>query len=314
MTEEEKMMAQEWMVDGPRVIDVGGENEQVAIVKVALVGGRVDLVCHDDSPTARLEIQDVQGPPLLVRWDGTTLKVSHLDDGGDDLLEKLKSRFQKGMGKMSARVSLSVPASAVVNIATVSAGSLVNGAHNDVKVGTVSGSITLDDIHGVVKASTVSGDVEGHLLHGQLKANTVSGALTVQASTLDAIKLNTVSGDITLDLVNFTADVKSTSVSGDVTVRVPPGGGYAVTARTGSGHVVIDGVAVGASAGGSRSGTRAEGDEALTIVANSVSGNVVVLRNRPTDATGPGADADADAGDDIQDEPFGGPLRSQDSA
>ncbi len=298
-------MAQDWMVDGPRVIDVGAEHEQVAILKVTLVGGRVDVVTHDDSPTARLEIQDVQGPPLLTRWDGTTLKVSHLDDGGDDLVERLKSRFQKGMGRMSARVSVSVPATTVVNITSVSADALVNGAHNDVKVGTVSGSITLDDIQGVVRASTVSGDVEGHQLHGQLKANTVSGGLTVQASTLETIKLNTVSGDITLDLLNHTVDVKSTSVSGDVTVRVPPGGGYAVTARTGSGHVVIDGVAMGASAGGSRVGTRAEGDEALTIVANSVSGNVVVLRNRPTDEV---------VADGIQDEPVEEAPRAEGSA
>lgn len=278
-------MAQDWMITDPRAIDIGDESEQVAIVKVTLVGGRVDVVTHDDSPTARLEVQDVQGPPLLARWDGTTLKISHVEDGKEDLVEKLKSRLrQRGWSTMSARVSLSVPATTVVAVTTVSADALVNGAHNDVKVATVSGAITLDDITGVVRASTVSGDVEGHQLEGSLKANTVSGGLTVQASRLDTIRLNTLSGDITIDLVNSTVDVKSTSVSGDVTVRVPPGGGYAVSGRTVSGHVVIDGVAIGASSGAPRAGTRTEGDEALTISANSVSGNVVILRNRPTDA------------------------------
>jgi len=33
------------------------------------VGGRVDVVTHTDSPTARVEIAEVTGGPIRVRWD-----------------------------------------------------------------------------------------------------------------------------------------------------------------------------------------------------------------------------------------------------
>lgn len=269
-------MAQEWQIDGPRVIDVGNEQEVVSGLKVALVAGRVDIVTHEDSPTARLEVHRVDGRPLLVRWDGSTLKVTHVRDQDGGLLDNLK-RLGSSRDKLSARVSLSVPASARVSTSTVSAEALVNGVRGQVRASTVSGTITLDDITGDVDANTVSGDIECHALRGDFKGNSVSGGLTVQASRLGAVRLNTVSGDITLDLTDGTAQLRSTSVSGDVTVRIPNGGGYDVAAHTATGHVVIDGVSMSSSAG-QRGGQLSDGDRALTIRAKSVSGDVVVLR------------------------------------
>ena len=69
-------MAQEWQIDGPKVLDIGDEFETVSKLKLGLVAGRVDIVTHDDSPTARLEVHEVEGRPLLVSWDGATLKIS----------------------------------------------------------------------------------------------------------------------------------------------------------------------------------------------------------------------------------------------
>ena len=58
-------MAQEWQIDGPKVLDIGDEFETVSKLKIGLVAGRVDIVTHDDSPTARLEVHEVEGRPLL---------------------------------------------------------------------------------------------------------------------------------------------------------------------------------------------------------------------------------------------------------
>ena len=66
-------------------------------------------------------------------------------------------------------------------------------------------------------------------------------------------------------------------MSGDVTVRIPAGGGYAVNAHTASGAVVIDGTSM-TGPPGKRGGQLVDGDQALVVKANSVSGNVVVLR------------------------------------
>jgi len=156
-----------------------------------------------------------------------------------------------------------------------------------VKANTVTGVITLDEITGNVDANTVSGDIECHGLDGDFKGNSISGALTVQASRLGQIKLNTVSGDIALDLTDGRAQIQSNSVSGDVTVRIPRGGGYDVAAHTASGHVVIDGKSMNGDTPYQRGGQLSDGDKALVIKANSVSGNVVVLRATDVQDTPP---------------------------
>lgn len=270
-------MAQEWQIDGPKVLDIGDEFETVTKLKLGIVAGRVDIVTHDDSPTARLEVHEVAGPALLVTWDASTLKVSHVKDKDGSLWEAVKS-FGQDKGRRSVRISISVPATTDVNASTVSAEALINGVRATVKANTVTGLITLDDITGNVDANTVSGDIECHALEGGFKGNSISGALTVQASHLGQIRLNTVSGDITLDLTDGRAQIQSNSVSGDLTVRIPAGGGYDVAAHTAAGHVVIDGQSLNRDAPYQRGGQLSDGDKALVIKANSVSGNVVVLR------------------------------------
>ncbi len=270
-------MAQEWQIDGPKVLDIGNENETVGKLRLSLVGGRADIVTHDDSPTARLEVHAVTGPPLLVSWDGWTLSISHLKDKDGSLWESMKSLGQD-MGKRSARISISVPATTSINASTVSADALINGVRARVKANTVTGSLTLDDIVGNVDANTVSGDIECHALQGDFSGNLVSGALTVQASRLHKIRLVTVGGDATLDLTDSGAQIQSNSVSGDVTVRIPKGGGYDVSAHTATGQIVIDGQSMDGNAPHQHGGRLIEGDKALVIKANSVTGNVVVLR------------------------------------
>jgi hypothetical protein len=270
-------MAQDWQIDGPKVLDIGNENETVGKLGLGLVAGRVDIVTHDDSPTARLEVHEVDGPPLLVSWDGWTLRISHVKEKDGSLWDNLKS-LGNDKGKRSARISISVPATTTINASTVSADALINGVRAAVKANTVTGSLTLDDIVGNVDANTVSGDIECHALEGDFKGNTVSGALTVQASRLHQIRLNTAGGDITLDLTDGGAQIQSNSVSGDVTVRIPQGGGYDVAAHTATGHIVIDGQSMDGNAPHQHGGRLIEGDKALVIKANSVTGNVVVLR------------------------------------
>jgi hypothetical protein len=72
-------------------------------------------------------------------------------------------------------------------------------------------------------------------------------------------------------------------VSGDVTVRAPLTG-FDVEANTASGSIVVDGRQLskgfgGGSKGHERVGHLREGDGALEIKANAVSGSIVVLRS-----------------------------------
>ncbi len=273
-------MAEQWQVDGPRIIDVGSDQERIESLVVALIGGHVGVVTHSDSPSARVEVTSVEGLPLRVSWDGHVLKVMHDKQSAGSLFDALR-RLIDQPGDQRAEVSISVPASVRVSVSTVSAGVVASGLRRGLTANTVSGELTVSDIEGTTKLNTVSGAAECAGLRGEAKLNTVSGSITVQDSDIRAAKLNTVSGGIALDLRNGRADVSSNSVSGDVTVRAPYTG-YAVSASSATSQVVIDGQSFGRAeraawgdgrshgwAGGSAATLR-QGDESLRIKANSV--------------------------------------------
>ncbi|MGB8381065.1 MAG: DUF4097 family beta strand repeat-containing protein [Dermatophilaceae bacterium] len=281
-------MAESWQIDGPRVLDIGGEDERVRSLVVGLVGGHVDIVTHVDSPTARVEVSEVEGLPLQVSWDGRTLKVMHGKESDQSMLDALKRLFEN-FGRNRATVSVSIPSDAKVSVNTVGASAVINGLRRGVTTNTVSGSLTLSDIEGKVSINTVSGNTECVDLRGDTRLISVSGEITVQSSSIPTATLNTVSGDIALDLTNAAAQLSSNSVSGDITVRAPFTG-YAVTANTASGQVVIDGRSLGRATGKKTSGangTLRSGDESLQLKANAVSGDVTLLRATAAPGTGP---------------------------
>ncbi len=276
------MTAQEWRIEGPRVLDIGAEDERVTRLEVGIVGGRVDVVTHDDSPTARVEVTEVEGLPVRVTWDGGRLRVIHGKDDDANIFEMLK-RTVETFGRNRCVVSISVPVATRTSVSTVSAAAVVSGVHAKVSVNTVSGTLTLSDLVGAIDLNTVSGTVEGDDLDGPTSVNTVSGSVTLQGSRLSSVEANTVSGDIALDLVSGTARIQSNSVSGDVTVRAPLRG-YDVEGHTASGQVVIDGRTLPKNGhhgfgGRGKSGRLSEGDGALKVTASAVSGNIVVLRS-----------------------------------
>ncbi|MDF2143705.1 DUF4097 family beta strand repeat-containing protein [Knoellia sp. p5-6-4] len=276
-------MPEKWSVEGPRVLDIGGDGEQVRALKVGIVGGRVDVVTHDDSPTARVEVLEVVGQPVLVRWDGSMLRITHGPDSDLGVVDRVRQTVE-GIDHNRVVVSVSIPQEATATVSTVSADALVAGVRAAVRTNTVSGSLTLDDLTGAASVNTVSGAVECSRLKGPLSVNSVSGSVTAQRSDLPDVSIHTVSGDVALDMLNGTASISSTSVSGDVTVRSPIGG-YDVRATSPGGQVVVDGRELrhGPYAAG---GQLTDGDGALRLRANAVTGNVVVLRAARGPATG----------------------------
>ena len=279
-------MAETWTIEGPRVLDVGGEGERVSALKVGIVGGRVDVVTHDDSPAARVEVSEVEGQPVLVRWDGSRLQISQGKESDSSLIDRARSRFE-GIERNRVVISVSIPQDASAQVSTVSASALVAGVRGRVKANTVSGSFTIDDIVGNTDVNTVSGDVECQHVRGHLRINSVSGMVTARQCDLPSVGVLTVSGDVALDLTNGTAAISSTSVSGDITVRAPHDG-YSVKANTASGQVVVDGRELrrGPHAAG---GQLTDGNGSLQVKANAVSGNIVVLRAESGRAASDGA-------------------------
>lgn len=273
-------MGEEWIIEGPRVIDVGGDGERVRELSVAVVGGHVDVVTHNDSPTARVEVTSIKGRPLKVEWDGAKLKVNHGIDA-KRILDRLRGALDT-LDRNRVTLSISIPEEARTTVSSVSASSLLAGMRSGANAHTVSGTMTLDDITGSVDINTVSGEVECLDLAGDLTVNTVSGAVTAQHSTLSSVSVNTVSGDVTLDLENDRSKISSNSVSGDVTVRTRHDG-YDVRGASATGQVVVAGQSV--SKQQQRRGERVRaGDGGVHLDANAVSGNVVLLQAQPGEA------------------------------
>ncbi len=302
-------MARSWHFDRPVVQEVGGVGEPVRAVHVVLLGGRVDVVAHAGRSSVRLDVQDVIGRPLGVSLGDGTLRVEQHKEPGSPFLDMVKGFFANGAS--SARLTLTVPAGVKVTITTVSGDVLVGGVEGDVTVSTVSGAVSLSRLAGRVDVRTVSSAVDAAGLSGELKTKSVSGRLTVDGSTLRSAKLATVSGPLVLDLVGPVGLVTANAVSGDITIHIPGGAGYDVTAASQSGHVVVDGHTLSGGADADKGGHRFEGDRTFAIKARTVSGNVVVLRGESAGV--PRVESDAlphlvGRADDVQDarRPSGG--------
>ena len=276
------MAEESWVVSGPQVIDL----DQVRSLRVQLVGGRVDVVTHDE-PGARVEVHSVDGRPLEVSLIDGELRVGYQFtlDGWEGFLEK----FRNFRDKDRADVSIAVPRDLPTKVGTVSAEGLVAGIQAPASVSTVSGSVVVDGTRGTLKANSVSGEVVVRDHAGDLSLNTVSGELAASGA-LTRVHANSVSGELALDVTSGSTSIDATTVSGDVTVRLPEGELVDVTANAVSGRLVVDGEDHSGNMPGRKVVLRTT-DARSRVTASTVSGNVTLLRGAPagTGATsGPG--------------------------
>jgi hypothetical protein len=223
-------MAQHWSVEEPTTLDVPG----VRRLSLRVVSGEVDVVAGPDVETARVEVHDLEGPPLRVTLDDDgTLSVVHdkLTWGG--LLDWLK-----GPHKASAHVSVSVPADVDVQLGVVDADATVSGVSGATSVKSVSGEVTLSGCSGEVTAQTVSGRLESQGLDGRLHFSSVSGDVTLRLPSEPSLDVNaqSVSGRMTAGEYGLTDD----SGPGRRRMRGAIGGGAAkLSAKTVSGDVTL---------------------------------------------------------------------------
>ena len=101
---------------------------------------------------------------------------------------------------------------------------------------------------------------------------------------------NSVSGELALDVTSGSTSIDATTVSGDVTVRLPEGELVNVTANAVSGRLVVDGEDHSGNMPGRKVVLRTT-DAGSTVTASTVSGNVTLLRGSPADSgtpSGPG--------------------------
>lgn len=286
----------EWSVAEPGKLTF---DEPVSDLHVRVVNGTVNVVGTDEG-SARLEISEIEGPPLRVTHEGGTLTVAY-----DDLPWKgfLKWLDRKGW-RRSAVVSLAVPAETRVEVGVVGAGAVVSGIRGTSVVKGVTGDTTLVGLAGPVRADTVSGNVEAQSVTGDLRFNSVSGDLTVVEGSGSSVKADSVSGSMIVDLdPDGPTDVRLTSVSGEIAIRLPAPADADIEANTASGAITnaFDGLRVHGQWGAHKiTGRLGAGTGKLR--ATTVSGSIALLRRPPREddpweATAPANSAGADSGD-----------------
>jgi Putative adhesin len=279
----------EWTIAEPRKLTFDGRTDKL---QVRIVGGTVNVVGTDEG-SARLEVSEIEGPPLIVTQEGSTLTVAYEDLPWKGLLGWLD---RKGW-KRHAVVSLAVPADSRVEVGVIAANAVVSGIGGRTSVNGVSGDATLVGLSGPVDVNTVSGSIEAQSLSGDIKANSVSGELTVVDGSGGRVKADSVSGGMVLDLgPRSGTDVRLSTVSGEVAIRLPDPGDAEVDANTASGSVFssFDELHVTSQWGAKRlTGTLGKGDGKLRVT--TVSGTIALLRRPP-----------AEPDDEPHDEP-GGP-------
>ncbi|MEU6364295.1 DUF4097 family beta strand repeat-containing protein [Streptomyces sp. NPDC046931] len=276
----------EWSVAEPRKLTF---DAPVTALHVRIVNGTVNVVGTEES-SARLEVSEIEGPPLTVTQRDGTLTVAY-----DDLPWKgfLKWLDRKGW-RRSAVVSLAVPASTRVEVGVIGANAVVSGVDGAVESKGVTGETTLVGLSGPVRVTTVSGNVEAQGVTGELRLNSVSGDLTVIEGACPLVKADSVSGSIILDLdpTSGPTDARLTNVSGEIAIRLPHPADAEIEANTASGTVsnAFDDLRVTGQWGAKRVTGRLGGGNGR-LKATTVSGSIALLRRpapeeEPWDAPG----------------------------
>jgi len=261
-------VAQEkWLVDGPKTIDV----ENIRKLKVSLIGGQVDIVGHDE-PGARVEIHSVSGRDLKVGLDGDTLEIDHPQLSWDNWLDV----FTSFRGNARADVSVMVPRQTLLKFGAVSATTLISGLRNDATISIVNGDLVVDGVHGDMQLNSVNGEISVRDHHGRIAVHTVSGDVTVSGEVL-GMTSEGVSGDVFLDVVGVPDEVRLSTVSGAITVRLDRDVPVSYTINTVSGRLQLDDAEI-TGVRGRYTGKHGSLDQRwLDFRANTVSGNVSVL-------------------------------------
>lgn len=258
---------EEWMVEGPKVIDLAGIDR----LKVGLIGGQVDIVGHDE-PDTRVEVHSVSGRALRIAVRDGRLEIDHPQLRWDNWLETMRT-FRAAA---RADVSVLVPREIGLRLGVVTASALLSGTRGDASLSTVSGDLVVDAVQGDLQVNAVSGEIAVRDHQGRMSVHTVSGDVTASGD-LRSFSSDGVSGDVFLDLKGRGGSVIVNTVSGSVTARLEPDVSVDYAIATASGRLQLEDQHLTIVRGRYLGSSGPEGGDRLDLKVNSVSGNVNVL-------------------------------------
>ncbi|TFC84575.1 hypothetical protein E3T24_10090 [Cryobacterium sp. TmT2-59] len=285
------MALEKWLVNPgqTKVIDI----ELVRNLKVGMIGGKIDVIGHDD-PVTRVEVHSVSGKDLKISLDGDTLEIDHPQLRWDNFIEV----FASFRGTAKADVSIMVPRDVALKFGVITADALISGLRNGGRVSTVSGDIVVDGVTGDLELNGVNGEMQVRNHDGSIVAHTVSGEITASGD-IRRFSLDGVTSDVFLDIEGTPDSINTNTVSGNLTVRLGADVGTKYHLNTVSGTLQLDDQTIRGTFGkGYESSTGVLDGSWLDLYANSVSGDISVVR-RSAEAGGPQGESAADTAGEV---------------
>ena len=177
----------------------------------------------------RVEISNISGEVKVIGWSGDEVNISgRLEDGVEDLdISSAGDRLRievdleyRTRNNGSAYLTIKMPATADLEVETVSADITVDGVTGEISLESVSGQIEVSGESGSLEAVSVSGNVRATSTSGRSELGSVSGNVIVGHATgrLDA---EVVSGDIEIE-AGLLDSLVAESVSGRIFCAAQP--------------------------------------------------------------------------------------------
>lgn len=280
------MAIEQWIVDGPRVIDV----QTVRSVRARLAGGAISVLAHNE-PSTRIEVSGLTGRDLKIAIDGDQLLIDHPQLSWTDVQTSAKTIWNQP----TAVISVLVPTGVDVDVLGVSSEVLVAGINGRIDINTVGGEQFLDATRGELHLNSIGGEisVRGHA--GKAVVKTASGDVTA-TGPLVSFDGSTVSGATIVDVTSGSPSlIANKSVSGATTVRLPGDTNPSYQVSTVGSSVQLDGLHLEPLRGTTYRSEPREG-EVTDVRISTVTGRVSVMLSARTPRAG---EAPADFDDRI---------------
>ena len=196
------------------IVVTGGSGDEVSIEAVKRTRG-------DRSELASVEIV------VEERAGRVDVRAEH---------DRMRDRGRRG-DSASVDFTVTVPASASLDVHSVSGSVKVTGVRGAVRAETVSGNVTTADTPNQEHAKSVSGDVSlpGAAAEGDLSAGSVSGNITAKGLKARGLDLGSVSGDVILtDVTCDRLTIKSVSGNVEYGGAIARNGRYEINTHSGT--------------------------------------------------------------------------------
>jgi DUF4097 and DUF4098 domain-containing protein YvlB len=202
------------------------------------------------SPDGRVSLSNISGDIVVTATSGNEVSIEAVLRARDrgllptvhiDVEERGGSVFVHTThtarnDRVSVDYTIAMPASAAIEVHSVSGNVKVTGVRGAARAETISGDVTMADTPKLEMAKSVSGNVtlSGVTTEGDLSAASVSGNLVGKSIKVHALDLGSVSGDVRLTDVSCDR-LAAKSISGTVEYAgtITKGGSYEVNAHSG---------------------------------------------------------------------------------